>query len=109
MIILNPRADGIFPDPANRWGGGVPPAICQTTGPILDPKKAFDSSGLKLSEYAAKFIRDVTDDVTGWVKGTILDFLPLLVSQGEAAVSNWNKAEERHGSCLGYLLVPPTP
>ena len=37
-------------------GGGVrpPPAICQTTGPILYPKTAFDSFGLELSEFVAK-------------------------------------------------------
>ena len=37
-------------------GGGVaPPAIRQTTEPILDPKTAFDSFGLEISEYIAKF------------------------------------------------------
>ena len=39
-------------------GGGVSPplAIYQTTGLNLDPKAVFDSSGLELSEYVAKFI-----------------------------------------------------
>ena len=45
-----------------------PPAICQTNGPILDPKTAFDSSGLEISEYVAKFYLNVTDEVTDRVK-----------------------------------------
>ena len=68
--FFNPRPDAVFPDPARRWGGGPfapAPAICQTNGPILDPKTAFDSSGLELSEYVAKFYLN-TDDVTGRVK-----------------------------------------
>ena len=49
-----------------------PPAICQTTGPILDPKTALHSSGLELSEYVEKcyLFCDVDDDVTGQVKCT---------------------------------------
>ena len=67
---INPPPDGIFSGPARRWGAGVRPppplpAIFQTTGPILDPKTAFDSSGLKLSEYVAEFYLNVTDDATG--------------------------------------------
>ena len=41
--------------PADGGGRFGPPAICRTTGPILDPKTAFDSSGLELSEYVTKF------------------------------------------------------
>ena len=58
-----------------RRGGGrfaPAPAICQTNGPILDPETAFDSSGLALSEYVAKFHLHVTGDVTGRVKGHFL-------------------------------------
>ena len=69
---VNPRPDGIFQDPARRWGGGggsLPLAICQTAGPVLGPKTAFESSGLKLSEYTANHFLNVTDDLTGRVKG----------------------------------------
>ena len=46
--------------PADEGGGGgafrpFHPAICQTTGPILDPKTALDSGGLELSECVSKF------------------------------------------------------
>ena len=72
-------------------GGGVavrpPVAICQTTGPILDPKTTFDSSGLELSEYIAKCYLSATDHVTDRVKGQIFDHLLLLASPGKAAVS----------------------
>ena len=46
------------PCPPIGGGGGVsaPLAICQISGPVLDPKTAFDSSGLEFSEYVAKFI-----------------------------------------------------
>ena len=41
---------------APMWGGGCPPpVICQTTGPVLDPKTAFGSLVFELSEYVAKF------------------------------------------------------
>ena len=39
-------------------GGAVSPpspAICQTTGPIVDPKTALDSAGLELFEHVAKY------------------------------------------------------
>ena len=56
---INPRPNGVFPDTRPDWGGRggrfAPPAICQTTGPILDPKTAFDSFGLELFEYVTKF------------------------------------------------------
>ena len=48
-----------------------PSALCQT-GSILDSKTAFDSPGLKLSEYDAKFYLNVTDDFTDRVKGLFL-------------------------------------
>ena len=53
---------------ANGGGGHFgPPAICQTTGPFLDPKAAFDISKLELSKYVAKFHLKVSDGVTGRV------------------------------------------
>ena len=71
-------------------GGGspLPPATCQTNGPILDPKSAFGSFGLEFSESVAKFYLNVTDGVTGRVKGEIFEYLSLLASLGKAAVSN---------------------
>ena len=36
-------------------------AICQTTGPILDPKSAFDCHGLELSGHVAKVYLKVTN------------------------------------------------
>ena len=36
----------------------------------------------------------------------IFFLLSLLASPGKEAVSNWNKAEERHGSCLGTSKYP---
>ena len=63
---------GYFPDSAHRCGGRLlrppPPAICQTNGPIPDPKTAFDRSGFELSEYVATFCLNGTDEVTGRVK-----------------------------------------
>ena len=73
-VSHNPRPDnGVFPDPARRWGGGgdafrLSPAICQSNEPIFDPKTKFYSSGLELPEYVAKFYLNVTDDVTGRAK-----------------------------------------
>ena len=71
-------------------GGGAirPPPSCQNTGLILDPKTVFDSSGFEISEYVANFYLNVTDDVTGRVKGQILDYLSLLASPGKAPVSD---------------------
>ena len=58
-------------------GGGAfrplpSPAICQTKGSILNPKTAFDSSWLELSENVAKLYLNVTDDVIDRVKGLFL-------------------------------------
>ena len=75
--------------PADEEGGSFRPlAICQSTRPILDLKTAFDSSGLKISEYVAKLYLKVTDDVTGRVKGQIFNYQSLLASLGKTAVSN---------------------
>ena len=51
-------------------GGGVSLsiAICQTTGPIIYPKMAFDSPNLGLVEYVVNLYLDAIDDVTGPVK-----------------------------------------
>ena len=75
---------------------------------ILGPKTAFDTSGLEISEYAAKCYLNVTDDVTGRIKGQFFEYLQLFASPGKAAVSDWSKANpmERHGSYLGYLYPP---
>ena len=75
--------------PADGGGGRLPSrAICQTTGPILDPNTEFDSPGHELSEYVAKVYLKDTDDATGRVKGYIFNYLSLLASPGKAAVSN---------------------
>ena len=74
--------------PAKGGGAFRPPAICQTNGPILDPKTEFDSFGLEISEYVAKFCLSVTDDVTGRVKGQNFEYLSLLASPGKATTSD---------------------
>ena len=79
-------------------GGRFLTAIRQTTGPILDPKTAYDSFGLEL--YAAKFYVKVTDDVTGRVKGQMF-CLSLLASKQPYQTEI--KRIERHGSFLGYF------
>ena len=67
------------------WG---PPAMCQATGPILDPRTVFDSPGHELSKYVAKFYLNVSDDVTGMVKDQIFYCLSSLASAGKVAVSS---------------------
>ena len=68
-------------------GGGQPTCICRTTGPILDPKTAFDNSRIELSEYVARLHLNVTDDVTGRVKDKTFYNLSLLDSPSKVAVS----------------------
>ena len=46
--------------------------LCQTTGPVLDPKAAFGSPGLELFEYVATFYLRVPDDVEVGSKVRIL-------------------------------------
>ena len=61
-----------IPGPGPRMtgaGSSLPRAICQTAGPIIDPKTAFDSLGLEPSEYVTKFYLKVTNDVKDRVKG----------------------------------------
>ena len=70
------------------------PAICHNTFPVLNRKTEFDSPGLELPKYPAKFYLKVTNDVTGRVKDQIIDYLSLLASPGKAAVSNQNKADK---------------
>ena len=76
---FNPHPDRVFPDPARRWrGAGVPPPSLLSAKLIEQfsiRKKAFDSSGFKLSEYVTKFYLNVTDGVTGRVKGQIFEYL----------------------------------
>ena len=78
--------------PADGRGGGegvsLPLVICQTSGPILDPKTALDSSELQLFEYVTIFYLNVTDNVTVRVKGQIFYCLLLLASPGKVTVSN---------------------
>ena len=105
--------DGVFPDPARRLARCVSPpspllpspAICQTNGPILDSKTAFDSSESELSECVTQFYPTVIDDVTGRVKGQIFEYPSLLVSPGKATVSDWNnKADGTTWIVSGILL-----
>ena len=70
------------------WGVLSPPATCQTAGQILDPNTAFDSPGLELPEYAAKFYLYITDDLTSWVKGEVFYIVSSLASPGKADVSD---------------------
>ena len=93
--------------PADAGEGRPPPlplTICQTAGPILHLKTAVGSPGLELSEYVAKFYLKVTDDVTGWVKGQILNYLSSLASPGNAAELDQKKAAEMARLASGILL-----
>ena len=108
---VNWHPEGVFRDPARRCNGGgafrpsTLPAICQTNGLIIDPTTAFhESSGLEISEYVAKFYLNVTDYVTGRVKGQILEHLTLLTSPDKEAVSDWNKAHGTTWIVPGILL-----
>ena len=75
-----PRPDGVFPYTARLWGGGrsAPPPPKKTPyyfpnyWTIINPKTTLDNPGLDHSEYVAKFYLNVTDDVTGRIKGQIL-------------------------------------
>ena len=92
--------------PADGGGGRFSPrAICQTTGPILDPKMAFDSTGLELSEYPAKFCLKVADDVTG-VKEQFFAFCHCWLRRAKQTYQIEIKSMERHELCLRYFLVP---
>ena len=66
----------------------VPGAVCQTVGPILNPKKAFDSPGFELYEYVANLYLSVTDDVTDRTKPQIFYYPSLLASPSKVAVSD---------------------
>ena len=56
--VVNPRPDGVFPNPAHRWGGAVstPRSICQGFGPILDIQMVIDDTEYELFEYIAKSV-----------------------------------------------------
>ena len=61
-FVINPRHEGVSPGYPHLWGGGVTPApaICQTSGPIVDLKSAFGSPGFNIFEYIAKCYFKVT-------------------------------------------------
>ena len=42
---------------------------------MLDTKTAFDSLGLIFPNVVEHLYLNVTDDVTGWVKGQIFEYL----------------------------------
>ena len=84
-----------------------PPAICQTSGPIIYPKMSFYSPGLQLSGYIAKLYVKATDDVTDRIKCQFCDYPSLSASPGKAAVSNWNKADGTTWIMSGILLSIP--
>ena len=90
-IYLNPHPDGVFPDPTCR-GGGVrftPPLLsANLLGRFSIQKRHLIAPGLSFPNIMHNFICDANDDVTGRAKGKILDFLSLLASPGNAAVSN---------------------
>ena len=67
-------------------GGGGRPPVLSAKLPIIDPKAAFDSPRLKLSEYVAKLYLTVTDDISGRVKDRLLN-LSSLASPGKTSVS----------------------
>ena len=70
MPIINPRPEGVFPDPTPRWWGGVFCLPLPNYWAILDPKKAFDSPGLNFPNmYSTKIYLKFADDVTGPAKG----------------------------------------
>ena len=78
-------------------GGGrfdPPPTTQRPSAKLLDRfltrKWYLIATGLTFPNVLQNFICGVTDDVTGRVQGV---FLPVLVSPGKAAISNWNKAE----------------
>ena len=55
----DPRSMGYFRiqgSDGGGGGGGGSPSICQTSGLSLDPKTAFDSPGLDISEYVLNLI-----------------------------------------------------
>ena len=101
-MCFDQRPYGVFPYPAQRLGGGGR-SICQTAGPILDPKTSLDSPGLVLSEYIAKFYFKVTDDVNVWAK-VLFYYLSSLSSQGKTAVSYWVRADETAFIVPGIIL-----
>ena len=84
-LTSDARTTCIIPRPAGVWlvtrpavgGGGPkgpPPEISQTTGPISKFQTPFDSRVRELPVQGQKFDPEITDDVTGQVKGRIFDF-----------------------------------
>ena len=114
QVVGNPESHQGAAQPAPRWsihgpcsllgGGGGPPAICQTTGPILDPKPTFSSPGMSLSEYIHKRYLKITVDATSQVKDKIFEHLSWLASPLTVAISYWNKAVETWWIVSGMFL-----
>ena len=89
----------------DRGGGGArfgPLAICQTPGPIVDPKTVFDRSGNEVLEYVAKFYLNHTDDVTVRVKREIF-YCHCRLRRAKRPYHIEIKSMERHGTYLGYF------
>ena len=91
-----------------RGGGGGwavfrHPTICQTAGPILDPKMSFDDVLHGLSECIANFYLKINDDVTGEVKCDTSEYRSSLALPGKVASQTGTKPMKRHALCVGYL------
>ena len=111
--LLTRAPMGYFRTMTTDGGGGtVSPlflAICQTTGPILDPKTAFDSSGLDLAEYFAEFYLNATNSVTGRVKRQFWTVYLYWLRRAKQPYQTEIKTMERHGSYLGNSKYPLKP
>ena len=97
MRIVNPRPAGVWivPHPAGGGGGKrPPPEISQTTGPISKFQTPVDSPVRELPVQGQKIDLKVTDDVTGQVKVTIIDFSGLVTSASKISMSSANEANE---------------
>ena len=78
--------------PADGMGAFRPLAICQITGPILDPKRHLIAPGLNVPNMLQNFIWMSLMMTHVWSKSIFYN-LPLLASPGKAATTNWNKAD----------------
>ena len=100
-------SSGPFPPTSPRWGlvrnmscwggggGKGPHEISQTTGPISKFQTPFDSPVRELPVKGQKFDpAEVTDDVTGQVKGIIFYFSGLVTSASKISMLSGNKANE---------------
>ena len=81
--------------PTRRWGAVSTPLLsAKLLGGFSIRKRHWIAPFLSFPNMLQNFIFGVTDNITGRVKGKILDFLSLAASPGKAAVSNLNKTEE---------------